>query len=169
MAQLARPDPAAWDFRSIYGGHYEAADFAGRAVLLVNTASHCGCTPQYGGLQRLQNLYGDRGLVVLAVPSDDFEQEEPDDGAVRAFCERTYGITLKMAGITPVTGAAAHPLYLWLAEAGVRPEWNFNKVLFDRDGGVAGTWGSDDEPLGGDIEAAVQRTLAMDDGETGSP
>lgn len=157
--QATAPD---WSFPSIYGGSYAAADFKGKAILLVNTASLCGYTPQFTALQQLQDSYKDQGLVVLAVPSDDFHQEKASNDEVKDFCEITYGITLPMTEIAKVTGAGAHPLYQWLqTSAGFAPDWNFNKVLFDRNGHVAQTWGSDPEPMGGEIEAAVRQILSQ--------
>lgn len=150
-----------WTIGSIYGGAYAAADFKGQAILLVNTASLCGYTPQYAALQALQDLYKARGLVVLAVPSDDFNQEKASNAEVKTFCEINYDITLPMAVITNVLGPQAHPIYGWLRDqAGFVPEWNFNKVLFDRTGQIAGTWRSSAKPMGGEIEAAVVKALA---------
>ena len=150
-----------WTFDSIDGGTYGSADFAGKVVLLVNTASLCGYTPQYSALQKLQDTYKDQGLVVFAVPSDDFDQEKASNGEVKSFCELNYGITLPMSVIAHVTGPEAHPLYLWLKQtAGFEPEWNFNKVLFDRQGNVVGTWRSGAEPIGSEIETEVQRLLS---------
>lgn len=149
-----------WNFDSIYGGSYAASDFRGRPILLVNTASLCGFTPQFTALQALQDAYQDQGLVVLAVPSDDFHQEKATNGEVKDFCELTYGITLPMAVINHVKGPDAHPLYAWLRDnAGFVPRWNFNKVLIDRTGHVAGTFPSSDEPMGGAVEAAVVAAL----------
>lgn len=157
-AAATMPD---WGFDSIYGGSYAASDFAGKAILLVNTASLCGYTPQFTALQALQDAYKDRGLVVFAVPSDDFNQEKASNAEVKTFCELTYGITLPMAVISHVTGPEAHPLFVWLRDvAGFVPQWNFNKVLIDRTGQVVGMWPSSDEPMGGEIEAAVVKTLA---------
>ncbi|MEO6300956.1 MAG: glutathione peroxidase [Paracoccaceae bacterium] len=150
-----------WTFSSIYGGEYSSADLAGKPILLVNTASLCGFTPQYAGLQKLYDTYKAEGLVVLAVPSDDFDQEKADDEEVKTFCERTFGINLPMTVISSVKGRNAHPLYQWLHDkAGFTPEWNFDKVLLDRSGRVAGTWRSVEEPLGGAIEQAVQRAVS---------
>ena len=150
-----------WAFESIYGGVYASTDFKGRAILLVNTASLCGYTPQYTALQALQDMYKDKGLVVFAVPSDDFHQEKNTNGEVKTFCELTYGITMPMAVISHVTGPDAHPLYAWLRDAvGFVPQWNFNKVLIDRSGQVVGMWPSSDTPMGGVIEAAVVKALA---------
>lgn len=158
--RAAGPVPA-WNFESIYGGAYASPDFAGKAVLLVNTASLCGFTPQYAALQQLYDTYKDRGLVVFAVPSDDFHQEKATNGEVKTFCELNFGITLPMAVISHVKGPKAHPLYAWLRDvAGFVPQWNFNKVLLDRSGHVAGMWPSGDAPMGGVIEQAVVRALA---------
>ena len=163
QAAALTADPAPeWSFESIYGGTYDSKDFAGKVVLLVNTASLCGYTPQYTALQKLQDTYKDKGLVVFAVPSDDFHQEKNSNGEVKAFCELNYGITMPMSVISKVTGDTAHPLFKWLwAKAKVAPEWNFNKVLFDRTGRVVATWRSGPEPMGGEIEATVQKVLAQ--------
>jgi glutathione peroxidase len=160
MSAGTKAAPPAWSFDSIYGGTYAAGDFAGKPILLVNTASLCGYTPQYAALQKLYDTYKDQGLIVLAVPSDDFNQEKASNAEVKTFCELNYGITLPMAVISHVTGPEAHPLFAWLRETeGYEPRWNFNKVLFDRTGAVVGTWRSGTEPMGGEIEAAVQQVL----------
>lgn len=148
-------------FASIDGGMLNLADWRGQPVLVVNTASQCGFTPQYDGLQALQDRYGSRGLVVLAVPSDDFNQELASAREVKEFCEINYNLTLPMTDITPVRGANAHPFYKWLrAEAGFTPKWNFNKVLLDRDGAVIATYGSSTRPLSRPILRAVEKALA---------
>lgn len=159
-ALTSEPAPH-WTFDSIYGGTYDSREFAGKAILLINTASLCGYTPQYTAMQKLYDTYKDKGLVVLGVPSDDFHQEKDSNAEVKTFCELNYGITLPMSVISQVTGPQAHPLYQWLhAKAGFVPEWNFNKVLFDRSGRVAATWRSGPEPMGGEIEAEVQKVLS---------
>lgn len=160
MAYAAKSTPD-WRFDSIDGGTYGPADFAGKVVLLVNTASLCGYTPQYSALQKLQDTYKDQGLVVFAVPSDDFHQEKASNGEVKSFCEINYGITMPMSVISHVTGPEAHPLYLWLKQTtGFEPEWNFNKVLFDQQGKVVGTWRSGTSPIGSEIETAIQRLVS---------
>lgn len=147
-------------FDSIDGGRYDTANWAGQPVLVVNTASLCGFTPQYEGLQALYDRYKGRGLVVLAVPSDDFRQELGSDAEVKDFCELNYGITLPMTTITHVRGTAAHPFYRWLAQAAdFQPGWNFNKVLIGPDGAVVGTWGSMTRPLSRPITAAIEPLL----------
>jgi glutathione peroxidase len=157
-AQAGGPPAAA--FASIDGGTLSLADWAGRPVLVANTASLCGYTGQYAGLQKLHDTYRDRGLVVLAVPSDDFAQELDSAAEVKAFCEVNYDLTLPMTDITPVTGPAAHPFYAWLrAETGWQPRWNFNKVLIGADGAVLGTWGAGADPMGAGIRGAVEAAL----------
>ena len=147
-------------FRSIDGGEIGFADWNG-PVLVANTASLCGFTPQLAELQALWESHGPRGLTVLAVPSDSFRQELGSDREVSEFCTIQYGITMPMATITPVTGAEAHPFFAWLREAeGFEPRWNFNKVLLGADGTVLGTWGSGESPTGPEITAAVEAALA---------
>ena len=147
-------------FANIDGGTHDFSAWAGKPVLVVNTASQCGFTPQYKGLQELYDTYKDRGLVVLAVPSDDFNQELDDAEAVKDFCEITFGLDLPMTDITEVRGADAHPFYKAVKEeTGFAPSWNFNKVLIAPDGSVAGTWGSSTRPTSRSIKRAVETLL----------
>lgn len=147
-------------FESIDGGTLSTSDWAGRPVLVVNTASRCGYTPQYQAMQALYDRYRDRGLVVLAVPSNAFRQELGTNEAVRDFCELTYGLDLPMTEITEVRGADAHPFYRWLSEAhGFVPEWNFNKVLIGPDGGFEGAWGSRVQPGATPIVSRIEALL----------
>lgn len=148
-------------FASIDGGTLALDDWTGRPVLVVNTASLCGFTPQYEGLQALYDRYRERGLVVLAVPSDDFAQELDDAAAVKEFCEVTFGLDLPMTDITPVRGPGAHPFFRWLAEDhGFVPAWNFNKVLIGPDGDVVATWASTVRPMAPAILREVEALLA---------
>lgn len=134
-------------FSSIDGGEIDLDAFRGQPVLVVNTASRCGFTNQYEALQSLHEAYGPKGLVVLAVPSNDFRQELSSDAAVKQFCELNYGLTLPMTEITHVKGDKAHPFYQWLNEShGFRPRWNFNKVLLGAEGEVLGTFASPVQP-----------------------
>lgn len=147
-------------FASIDGGSLEMDDWKGRPVLVANTASLCAFTPQYEALQALYDRYRDRGLVVLAVPSDDFRQELGSEAEVKEFCELTYGLDLPMTEITHVRGRRAHPFYRWLAEAhGFAPRWNFNKVLIGPEGEFVASWGSTTKPLSRDITARVEALL----------
>ncbi len=147
-------------FPSIDGGTLSMSDWDGRPVLVVNTASRCAFTGQYEELQALYDAYRDQGLVVLAVPSDDFRQELDSAEEVKEFCEMNFGLDLPMTDITNVTGADAHPLYRAVREeTGFVPGWNFNKVLFARDGTVTATWGSRTSPMSRPIKDAVEDAL----------
>lgn len=147
-------------FASIDGGTLDTADWRGHPVLVVNTASLCAFTPQLEGLQALHEAYAGRGLVVLAVPSDDFNQELATGAEVAEFCELTFGLTLPMADITSVRGAGAHPFYRWLAEShGIRPVWNFSKVLIGPDGLPVQNWAPTVAPGSAAIRRAIEAAL----------
>ncbi len=149
-----------FSFASIDGGTIDMNAFRGHPVLVVNTASLCGFTPQYDDLQALHDTYSDRGLTVLAVPSDDFRQELSDATAIKDFCAINFDLTLPMTDITHVTGAAAHPFYKWLAsDNGFTPGWNFNKVLIGPGGEVVGTWGSAVRPTSRPIVSQIEALL----------
>lgn len=148
------------EFGNIDGGTLKLSDWAGRPVLVVNTASQCGFTGQYEGLQALHDTYSARGLVVLTVPSDDFRQELATEEKVKEFCEINYGLTLPMTTITSVTGAKAHPFYASVAEeAQFEPSWNFNKILLAPDGTVAATYGATTRPLSRKVTQAIEAFL----------
>jgi glutathione peroxidase len=149
-----------WRFDSIDGGTLSFSDWAGQPVLVVNTASRCGFTKQYNGLQALYDEYRDQGLVVLAVPSQDFKQELASDEQVAEFCEVNFSLTLPMTTITHVRGPTAHPFYKWLAEAeGFTPSWNFSKVLIGPDGKVVNVWGSATRPRSQAITREIRPLL----------
>lgn len=149
-------------FTDIDGNPMPLAQFRGRPMLVVNTASRCGFTGQYAGLQSLWTRYRDRGLVVIGVPSDDFRQELSDATAVRNFCELNYGVDFPLTEISRVTGRGAHPFYAWAAEVmGARsaPRWNFHKYLIDGEGRLVAAFGTGVEPLSAQITAAVEGLL----------
>ncbi len=147
-------------FDSIDGGTLALSQWSGRPVLVVNTASRCAFTKQYNGLQALYDTYRDRGLVVLAVPSDDFRQELSSNEEVKDFCELQYGIDMPMTTITNVTGSHAHPFYQSLKrDEGFEPTWNFNKVLIGPDGEVVATYGSSTKPDSTRIRRDVEALL----------
>lgn len=147
-------------FANIDGGELDMSDWAGRPILVVNTASQCGFTYQYEGLQKLYDTYKDQGLVVLAVPSDDFNQELATAEEVKDFCEISFGLDMPMADITHVRGPDAHPFYRDLADqVGFVPGWNFNKVLIGPDGTVVATWGSRVRPMSGAVTKAIEPLL----------
>lgn len=144
---LAQDGPPVFTFPSIDGGDLSSADWRGRPVLVVNTASLCGFAGQLRDMQALHEEYGPRGLVVLAVPSDDFNQELENGKAVSEYCTLEFGITLPMTDILHVARGDVHPLYAWAREqTGFVPKWNFAKLLLDPQGRIAGSWGSMTKP-----------------------
>ena len=136
--------------------------YQGRPALVVNTASECGLTPQYEGLQKLHEAYGPQGLAVLGFPSNDFGAQEPGTGEqIQAFCQRNYGVGFDMFEKVPVKGDGQAPLYGWLTDADASPiQWNFEKFLIGKDGQVrqrfAPTVSPDDPALIAAIEAALK-------------
>lgn len=134
--------------------------YAGKVVVVVNTASHCGYTHQYQGLEALHSKYKDRGLVVLGFPSNDFGGQEPGDNKkIADFCESTFGVKFPMLAKSTVSGNHANPLYQQLAaKTGQRPGWNFHKYLIARDGSVA-SFPSAVEPLDKRFLAEVEKRL----------
>ncbi len=152
----------AWDFgfSSIDEGRLELAGFEGRVLLVTNTASFCGYTDQYEGLEKLHQSAAPRGLTVIGVPSRDFNQESADNATVKAFCEAKFGVKFPMAGLAHVRGPQAVPFYAWVRDQRHwEPNWNFNKVLIGRDGHIAGTFGSGDEPQGPRLSQAIEAEL----------
>jgi glutathione peroxidase len=151
----------AFSFPAIGEGQLDLAAFKGNVLLIANTASFCGYTYQYEGLETLHRAQAVHGLTVIGVPSRDFNQESADDATVKAFCETRYGVDFPLAGISHVRGPQAAPFYAWVRDTrGWQPDWNFNKVLIGRDGGVAGTLGSGDEPSRGRLHEALVAALA---------
>lgn len=150
---------AAFRFAALDGGVIDLADYAGRPVLVVNTASRCGFTDQYAGLQALSEAYADRGLTVIGVPSDSFRQELDSAAAVKAFCEVNFAIDFPMTEITPVTGPDAHPFYGWARAQDAGPSWNFHKILIDGEGRIAGAWGPMTAPDAPRLVRAIEAAL----------
>ena len=156
--------PTAHDFvfENLEGGELRLADYAGKAVLVVNTASLCGFTPQYEGLQTLWETYRDRGLVVIGVPSADFGRQEYDSsGEIKQFCEINYGIDFPMAEKVRVKGKDAHPFYLWIADQGRMklPRWNFYKHLINADGELVNWFASTTSPNSRKVIDAIEAHL----------
>ncbi len=155
-------DKLAWDFSfpGIDGEELDLGAFKGRVLLVSNTASFCGYTYQYEGLEKLHRAEAERGITVIGVPSRDFNQESPDNRTVKTFCETNFGVEFPLSGIAHVRGAQAAPFYAWVREqTGWEPNWNFNKVLIGRDGQIAGTFGSGDEPQGDKLTRAIKAAL----------
>jgi glutathione peroxidase len=151
-----------YSFRKIDGGDLPLSAWRGKPVLVVNTASECGFTPQYAGLEKLWLRYRDQGFVLLGVPSNDFGAQEPgSDVEIKNFCTTNFKIDFPLAAKEPVTGAKAHPFYQWVAKESAAPRWNFHKYLVAPDGSLAGAWPSrtapDDPAITGAIEAALKR------------
>lgn len=134
--------------------------YAGKVVLVVNTASYCGFTPQYEGLEQLYAKYRDRGLVVLGFPSNDFSQEPGSSKEISDFCYNTYGVKFPMLGKSHVRGNEANPMYALLAkESGTAPKWNFYKYLIDRKGNVVGSFNSMVKPDDKQFVAKIEELL----------
>lgn len=148
-----------FSFTSIEGEPLSMAGYAGKTVLVVNTASRCGFTSQYKDLQALYERYRDDGLVVLGVPSNDFRQELSSSAEVKEFCEMTYGIDFPMTEIESVKGAGAHPLFGWMAAQGSTPNWNFNKFLIGADGKLIAQYGSTTRPNSEKLVARVEDAI----------
>ena len=151
-------------FTSIDGEELPLGGWRGRPVLVVNTASYCGYTPQYRDLEALWQRYRDRGLIVLGVPSNDFDQQEPGSAAeIKQFCETHYAVDFPLTQKYPVVGGEAHPFYRWIAEslgeAGA-PRWNFHKYLIDPEGELAGAWPSSVAPGDRRITGEIDKLLA---------
>ncbi len=135
--------------------------YAGKVLLVVNTASFCGFTPQYEGLEKLNARYADKGLVILGFPTNDFNQESTDSKKIADLCFNTYGVKFPMFSRTSVKGNSANPLYQQLAQAtGQAPRWNFHKYLVDRSGKPLASYGSNVDPLSPTLVAAVEKALA---------
>ena len=152
-----------FEFTSIDGKPLKLAQLAGKTILVVNTASQCGLTPQYRGLEALWQKYRDRGLVILGVPSNDFGGQEPgSEIEIKDFCSTRYQVTFPMTSKNTVIGPNAHPLYKWVvSEAGeaAAPRWNFHKYLIGAKGELAGTFGSKVAPDDGALTTAIESAL----------
>lgn len=144
------------------GSESSLSVWAGKVLLIANTASECGFTPQYEGLEALHTKYAARGFSVLGFPSNDFGGQEPGSSQeIATFCKRNYGVTFPMFEKVHVKGSQRHPLYALLAEAKGTPKWNFHKYLIDRRGRPVEAWPSSVEPNSTKIVSAVERELAL--------
>jgi glutathione peroxidase len=149
---------------SIDGQPVDLSAYAGQVVLVVNTASQCGFTPQYKGLQSLQEQYGEDGFTVIGFPCDQFGHQEPgEDAEIGAFCEKNFGVTFPLMSKVEVNGDDAHPVYQWLKGQkggllGSKIKWNFTKYLVGKDGQVIDRYAPTTKPekLTGDIEKALK-------------
>ena len=163
LAQVNASNAHIFSFENIDGSKINMADFKGKVVLVVNTASQCGFTPQYGALQRIYKKYQDKGLVIVAVPSADFaNQEFATNKQVQDFTEKEFNITFDITSINKVTGDNAHPFYLWANNRfgffGA-PKWNFHKYLIDKNGNLDSWFSSTTKPDSDKIINRIEELL----------
>ena len=160
---MSRISAYAFSFRALSGDDIRLAAFTGKPLLVVNTASLCGYTPQYAGLQELWGEFRERGLTVIGVPSNDFGAQEPGGTSeISETAHHQYGVTFPVTAKSVVTGAKAHPFYKWAADARPRevPKWNFHKYLIGRDGYIAEVFPSAIPPTDTRVKTAIAKALA---------
>jgi glutathione peroxidase len=150
-----------FSFKSLDGKDIRLSEQTGRPVLVVNTASLCGYTPQYAGLETLWTRYRERGLLVIGVPSNDFGGQEPGGPSEIHGAAHKHGVTFPLTEKVVVRGDAAHPFYRWAAiqRPGETPRWNFHKYLVGRDGTLAAAFASAVEPTDSRVIAAIEKQL----------
>jgi glutathione peroxidase len=150
-------------FQTIDGAPLPLTAFDGKVVLVVNTASACGLTPQYDGLEKLYSEYKDRGLVVLGVPCNQFAGQEPGTEAeIKDFCETRFAIDFPLTSKVDVKGDAAHPFYKWAKDQlgePAEPVWNFHKILIGKQGEAIRAFGPRTEPMDGEVTGAIEGAL----------
>ena len=163
-SSLANYEKIFFDFKidNISGEVIDFKDYKGKVVLLVNTASYCGFTKQYNDLQELWDKYKSKGLIVLAVPSNSFNQEKNNNKEVKKFCEVNFNINFPIAAITDVKGNNAHEIFKWAKDnygKSAIPKWNFHKILINKDGKVDDTFASFTKPMSQKITKAIENIL----------
>lgn len=140
------------------------AEYQGKVIMIVNTASHCGFTPQYAALEKLYEKYRNQGLIIIGVPSNDFGGQEPGGKQeIAKFCQVNYGVTFPMAEKTVVIGTSSHPFYQWAETTlgfGTAPKWNFHKYLIDRHGKLVDYFNSTTAPDAPKLVTEVEKLLA---------
>ena len=147
--------------KTIDGKDASLKDYTGKVVLIINVASECGYTGQYAGMQALHDKYAAKGFTVLGFPCNDFGGQEPgSESDIKQFCTNRYSVTFPMFSKVKITGEGKHPLFAELT-VGKDVQWNFEKFLLGKDGKLISRYGSDAEPEGGDIEAAVKTALGL--------
>ena len=153
-----------FDFKinDISGNELKLSKFKDNVVLLVNTASYCGFTKQYDDLQYIWDKYKDNNFVVLAVPSNTFNQEKKTNNEVKEFCEFNFNITFPITEISEVKGSNAHPIYKWATEnfgSSAKPKWNFHKILINKDGKIIETYSSLTNPKSKKITSKIEELI----------
>ena len=160
--EMSRMTAYAFSFAGLNGKDIKLADFAGKPLLVVNTASLCGYTPQYAGLQDLWTRFRERGLVIIGVPSNDFGAQEPGEANdIEHTAHQGYGVTFPLAAKADVKGLKSHPFYKWAAAERPleTPRWNFHKYLIGRDGLLAAAFSTQTEPTDPRVIAAIEKEL----------
>ena len=157
-------DKVIYDFKinSITGEEINFSDYKNKAILLVNVASYCGFTKQYKDLQKLWEIYRDKGFVVIGVPSNSFNQEKNSEKEIKKFCEVNFNINFPMTSIYEVKGDGAHEIYKWAMDnhgKSAVPKWNFHKILIDKDGKIVDTFVSFTNPTSKKITKAIDKIL----------
>lgn len=165
VAEADRSTAYQFEFPGLWTARVPMTAFEGQVVLVVNTASRCGFTPQYQGLQQIYDEYREQGFRVVGVPSNNFNGQEPGSAEeIQEFCTLNYGVTFPMAAKTEVIGEGRHPFYQWaeaqLGEAAI-PQWNFHKLLIGRDGRVIAAFGTRTAPESPEVRAAIAAALAQ--------
>jgi glutathione peroxidase len=164
-----KPAPAVLNYtmKSLAGEDVKLSQFQGKVILIINTASECGFTPQYEGLQALYTKYKDKGLVLLGFPANDFGQQEPGtDSEIATFCKENYGVTFPMFSKISVLGNTKAPLYQYLTDTRNDPtklgevQWNFEKFLISKDGKIVNRWRSATTPRSDEVVKAIEAELA---------
>ena len=159
---MSRITAYAFSFAGLEGGEIRLADYSGKPILVVNTASQCGYTPQFAGLQQLFGRYHDKGLMIVGVPSNDFGGQEPGTPLdIMKTAHEDYGVSFPLAAKSDVRGRNPHPFYKWAASERPLepPRWNFHKYLIGRDGHIAAVFQTEVEPLDPRIVQAIAREL----------
>jgi glutathione peroxidase len=162
---MSRPTAYAFSFTGLDGSSIRLAEHAGKPILIVNTASQCGYTPQFTGLQQLWARYRERGLLIVGVPSNDFGGQEPGGAAeINKTAHGEYGVSFPLAAKADIKGPSAHPFYKWAAleRPGQAPRWNFHNYLVGRDGRIAAAFSTQTEPTDPQVIAAIEKELRPD-------
>jgi len=161
---MANYDKVFYDFKieGVSGEIINLSDYKNKVILIVNTASYCGFTKQYDELQELWDLYKSKGLIVLGVPSNSFNQEKQSNSEVKEFCEVNFNINFPLTAITEVKGEKAHELFKWAKEnhgKSAIPKWNFHKILINKQGKVEDTFASFTKPMSKKIINKIEKIL----------
>ena len=151
-----------FNIKSIEGNEINLENFKNNVILLVNTASYCGFTKQYDGLQKIYQKYKDKGLIVMGVPSNSFNQEKNEESEIKQFCEVNFDITFPMTSIYDVRGENAHPIYKWAKDnhgKSAVPKWNFHKIIINKEGKIEETFSSLTKPSSNKILSVLDKLL----------